>query len=166
MVTPIPNNVIRPAKELNQLSKHDIEVIKIEQLEQEIVQKQEELQIKKASISYYPEKFKGRIWLSDIMAAVCRYMDFTPSEILGSRRYKELVRARSLFINLSLELTKHGVTYIAKQCGQRDHTTVCYHEKLKQTNSKHWSIKKDAGLELWNDFNKIKKQLLDAKEQS
>ena len=166
MVTPIPNNVIRPPKELNQLSKHDIEVIKIEQLEQEIANKQEELQIKKATISYYPEKFKGRIWLSDIMAAVCRYMDFTPSDILGSRRYKELVRARSLFINLSLELTRHGVTYIARQCGQRDHTTVCYHEKLKQTNSKHWSIKKDAGLDLWNDFNKIKKQLLDAKEQS
>jgi len=166
MVTPIPNNVIRPAKELNQLSKHDLEVIKIEQLEQEIAKKQEELQIKKATISYYPEKFKGRIWLSDIMAAVCRYCDFTPSDILGSRRYKELVRARSLFINLSLELTRHGVTYIARQCGQRDHTTVCYHEKLKQNNSKHWSMKEDHGLELWNDFNKIKKQLLDAKEQS
>jgi len=166
MVTPIPNNVIRPAKELNQLSKHDLEVIKIEQLEQEIAKKQEELQIKKATISYYPEKFKGRIWLSDIMAAVCRYCDFTPSDILGSRRYKELVRARSLFINLSLELTRHGVTYIARQCGQRDHTTVCYHEKLKLTNDKHWNMKKDHGLELWNDFNKIKKQLLDAKEQS
>ena len=166
MVTPIPNNVIRPPKELNRLSKHDLDVIEIEQLEQEIEKKQEELKLKKAAITYTPEKFKGRIWLNDIMAAVCRYMDFSPSEILGSRRYKELVRARSLFINLSLELTRHGVTYIARQCGQRDHTTVCYHEKLKQTSTKHWSMKKDHGLELWNDFNKIKKQLLDAKEQS
>ena len=147
MATPIPNNVIRPPKQLNRLSKHDLDVIEIEQLEQEIAKKQEELKLKKAAIAYTPEKFKGRIWLNDIMAAVCRYMDFSPSEILGSRRYKELVRARSLFINLSLELTRHGVTYIARQCGDRDHTTVCYHEKLKLTNSKHWSMKKDHGLE-------------------
>ena len=73
MATPIPNNVIRPPKQLNRLSKHDLDVIEIEQLEQEIAKKQEELKLKKAAIAYTPEKFKGRIWLNDIMAAVCRY---------------------------------------------------------------------------------------------
>jgi hypothetical protein len=179
MTAKIPNNVMRPPigfqyvkgkvepikkpkpkNDLQQLSTRQIKMIEIDNLEKRIAILQDQLELKKSEISYYPEKAEGRIWLKDIMEAVCNHMNFTPIEITSERRYKELVKARSLYINLCLDLTKHGVTHIARSCGDRDHTTVCHHQRIKAENSKCWSMKTDEGLALWSDYNKIKQELL------
>ena len=162
MVTPIPNNVIRPPKPIAP----DKTEVRITILENEIRKLQDELALLK---EYKGNKVKpaiDRIFLKDVLIAVCKYTDLNPHDILSQNRVAYLVSARSLFINLCLELTGYGVTFIGRKCGQRDHTTVCYHQKCKAQRTGHWSLKRDSGIRLWSDFNKIRKQLLDAKEQS
>jgi len=143
-MTLINNVVIRPPKPLNdlqQLTPRQLKQIEIDNLEKKI-------------------RAEGRIWLKDIMIAVCNYMNFTPKQIMSDRKYGELAKARSLYFNLCLDLTKHGVTHIARTCGDRDHTTVCYHQRIKAEQAKCWSMTTDNGLALWSDYNKIKNELL------
>jgi uncharacterized small protein (DUF1192 family) len=179
MTAKIPNNVMRPPigfeyiegkvqpikkpepnNNLHRLNTRQIKMIEIDNLEKRIAILQDQLELKKSEISYYPEKAEGRIWLKDIMEAVCNHTSFTPIQITSEKKYQELVKARSLYINLCLDLTKHGVTHIAKSCGDRDHTTACHHQKIKAEQSKSWSMKTDKGLALWADYNKIKQELL------
>ena len=150
----------KPLKELEQLSPRELKIIEIENLEKRRDLIQEKINLLKVEINYYPEKAEGRIWLKDILLAVCRYMDFTPEEIQSDRRYKDLVRARSLYLNLCIDLTKHGVTHIARTCGDRDHTTVCHHHKMKLEKKKHWSLDTKEGIGLWSDYTKVKQELL------
>ena len=150
----------KPENDLQRLSPRQIKMIDIDNLEKRIAVLQDQLELKKTEINYYPEKAEGRIWLKDIMEAVCNYLNFTPDQITSQRKYGELARARSLYFNLCLDLTKHGVTHIARTCGDRDHTTVCYHQSIKAENSKCWSMSTDKGLALWSDYNKIKQELL------
>jgi chromosomal replication initiation ATPase DnaA len=160
----INNPVMRPAKPLNdlqQLTPRQLKQIEIDNIEKKIFLLQEKVKLIKAEIHYYPEKAEGRIWMRDILISVCNHTNFTPEQIMSERRYKELVKARSLYINLCLDLTKHGVTHIARTCGDRDHTTVCHHQKLKAEKSKCWSMSTDEGLGLWSDYNKIKQELVD-----
>jgi len=162
-MTLINNVVIKPAKPLNdlqQLTPRQLKQIEIDNLEKKIKILQDQVELMKTEISYYPERAEGRIWLKDIMIAVCNHMNFTPTQIMSERKHGELAKARSLYFNLCLDLTKHGVTHIARTCGDRDHTTVCYHQRIKLENSKCWSMKTDKGLALWSDYNKIKNELL------
>ena len=137
----------KPLKELQQLSPRELKIIEIENLEKRRDLIQEKINLLKVEINYYPEKAEGRIWLKDILLAVCRYMDFTRE-------------ARSLYLNLCLDLTKHGVTHIARTCGDRDHTTVCHHHKMKLEKKKHWSLNTKEGIGLWSDYTKVKQELL------
>lgn len=159
----INNPVLKPAKPLNdlvELSPYQLKIIQIETLAQKIDKLQEKLALMKSEIAYTPNKSKNRIWLSTILEAVCKYSDFKPHDITGSRRYRELVKARSLYVNLCLDLTKHGVTHIARTCGDRDHTTVCYHQKIKAEKAKYWNLNSKEGKQLWSDFGTIKQELL------
>jgi hypothetical protein len=44
-------------------------------------------------------------------------------------------------------------------CGNRDHTTVIHHARLKTNKSGCWDIKKESGLELWSDYSKLEAKL-------
>ena len=89
MTAKIPNNVMRPPigfqyvkgkvepikkpkpkNDLQQLSTRQIKMIEIDNLEKRIAILQDQLELKKSEINYYPEKAEGRIWLKDIMEAV------------------------------------------------------------------------------------------------
>lgn len=155
-MTLINNVVIRPPK----LLPRQIKLMEIKNLEKKIATMQERVDILKLEISYEPKKNVARIWMKDIMEAVCDHSNFTPDQLISQRKYKELSNARSLYFNLCLDLTKHGVTHIARTCGDRDHTTVCHHQRLKVKNTGCWSMSTDEGLALWSDYNKIKNQLL------
>lgn len=153
----------RPAPALNDLvnfSPYQLKKIEIENLKKDIDKMQERLALLQSEISYIPNKSENRIWMSTILERVCKYTDFTPADIVSSKRYRELVKARSLYINLCLDLTKHGVTHIARTCGDRDHTTVCYHQKIKAEKSKYWNVSTGEGQQLWLDFDNIKQELL------
>ena len=163
----INNPVMRPAKPINdliELTPYQLKVREIEELERKIDKLTERLLLMKTEISYTPHKSTRRLWMKDILLAVCSYMDFTPAEVTGPKRYKDLVQTRSLYLNLCLELTNHGVTHIARTCGDRDHTTVCYHQRIKQEKSKYWSVTHDEGIKLWSDYSKIKQELVEYAE--
>ena len=101
---------MRPAKPLNdliELTPYQLKVREIEELERKINKLTEKLLLMKTEISYTPNKSTRRLWMKDILLAVCSHMDFTPAEVTGPRRYKDLVKSRSLYINLCLELTNH-----------------------------------------------------------
>jgi hypothetical protein len=44
-------------------------------------------------------------------------------------------------------------------CGNRDHTTIIHHVRLKRDKTNCWNIKKELGLELWSDFGKLEAEL-------
>ena len=179
MATPIPNNVIRPPKGTEYKIKNGkpIKVIenkpkpnstemRISILEHQQKQIQDELAMLRQFNNSKVKPAKNRLFLKDVLIAVCKYTDLNPHDILSPDRTAYLVRARSLFMNLCLELTGYGVTFIGRKCGMRDHTTVCYHEKQKAERKGHWSLSKDTGIKLWADYEQIRKQLLDAKKES
>jgi len=155
-MTLINNVVIRPPK----LLPREIKLMEIKNLENKIAKMQERVDVLKLEINYEPKKNVSRIWMKDIMEAVCDHSNFTPDQLISQRKYKELSNTRSLYFNLCLDLTKHGVTHIARTCGDRDHTTVCHHQRLKVKNIGCWSMSTDEGLALWSDYNKIKNKLL------
>ena len=135
---------------------------KVFNMEHRIERLQDELELMKAQLKYKPqdpETSKERVWLRDIMEAVCNQYKITPDILQSVRRFAEIVRPRSLYINLCLDLTNHGPAHIARTCVNKDHTTVLYHQRLKKNRSKHWSIQSDLGLELWANYEEISMKL-------
>jgi len=135
---------------------------KVFNMEHRIEKLQDELELLRAQIKYEPKKIETseeRILLRDIMEAVCNKYKITPDILQSVRRYAEIVRPRSLYINLCLDLTHWGCAHIARTCVNKDHTTVLYHQRQKANRSKHWSLQSDLGLELWADYEEISMKL-------
>jgi len=135
---------------------------KVFNMEHRIEKLQDELELLRAQIKYEPKKIETseeRILLRDIMEAVCNKYKITPDILQSVRRYAEIVRPRSLYINLCLDLTHWGCAHIARTCVNKDHTTVLYHQRQKANRSRHWSIQSDLGLELWADYEEISMKL-------
>ena len=133
---------------------------KVFNMEHRIEKLQDELELLRSKLKYKPKYNKEpRIWLRDILEAVCFKYQITPDQLTSGGRIAELVRPRSLYINLCLDLTKHSKSHIGRSCVHKDHTTVLYHEKLKNKRSKHWSLQSDLGLELWADYEELKRKL-------
>jgi len=135
---------------------------KVFNMEHRIEKLQDELELLRAQLKYEPKKIETseeRILLRDIMEAVCNKYKITPDILQSVRRYAEIVRPRSLYINLCLDLTHWGCAHIARTCVNKDHTTVLYHQRQKANRSKHWSLQSDLGLELWADYEEISMKL-------
>ena len=135
---------------------------KVFNMEHRIEKLQDELELLRAQLKYEPKKIETseeRILLRDIMEAVCNKYKITPDILQSVRRYAEIVRPRSLYINLCLDLTHWGCAHIARTCVNKDHTTVLYHQRQKANRSRHWSIQSDLGLELWADYEEISMKL-------
>jgi len=135
---------------------------KVFNMEHRVEKLQDELELLRAQLKYEPKKIETseeRILLRDIMEAVCNKYKITPDILQSVRRYAEIVRPRSLYINLCLDLTHWGCAHIARTCVNKDHTTVLYHQRQKANRSRHWSIQSDLGLELWADYEEISMKL-------
>ena len=121
---------------------------------------QDELKLLRSKLNHKPKyNNEPRIWLRDILEAVCFKFQITPDQLTSKRRFAELVRPRSLYINLCLDLTKHSKAHIGRSCVHKDHTTVLYNQRQKANRSKHWSLQSDLGLELWADYEELKMKL-------
>ena len=179
-MTKIPNNVIKPPPgyeyvipsnnqptittspgvQLKQMEQDDIKK-RIDYLESKIDKLMDELRVLKRRDKYKPkpEDRAKRVWMSDILEAVCDYFEVGPTDIQSERRHADLVRVRSVFINLCHELTHGSFAAIGRMCGNRDHTTVIHHARLKRNKTGCWNIKKESGIELWSDFGKLEAKL-------
>ena len=174
-MTKIPNNVIRPPKGYeyvtveknntycsNQKTTEQDDIKKrIDYLESKIDKLMDELRVLKRRDKYRPkpEERAKRVWMSDILEAVCNYFEISPDDIQSERRHADLVRVRSVYINLCHELTHGSQPAIGRMCGNRDHTTIIHHARLKRNKTGCWNIKKESGLELWSDYSKLEAKL-------
>ena len=174
-MTKIPNNVIRPPKgyeyvtvekkipivQIKRTTEQDDIKKRIDYLESKIDKLMDELRVLKRRDKYKPkpEDRAKRVWMSDILEACCSYFEMTPTTIQSETRRAEIVRVRSVFINLCHALTHGSYSAIGRMCGNRDHTTVIHHARLKTNKSGCWDIKKESGLELWSDYSKLEAKL-------
>ena len=174
-MTKIPNNVIKPPPgyeyvtveknipivQIKRTTEQDDIKKRIDYLESKIDKLMDELRVLKRRDQYKPKPGDRakRVWMSDILEAVCDYFEVGPADIQSERRQADLVRVRSVFLNLSHALTFSSFSSIGRMCGNRDHTTVLHHAKLKRNKSGCWSIKKESGIELWSDYSKLEAKL-------
>ena len=174
-MTKIPNNVIRPPKgyeyvtveknipivQIKRTTEQDDIKKRIDYLESKIDKLMDELRVLKRRDQYKPkpgERAK-RVWMSDILEAVCDYFEIGPDDIRSNRRHADLVKVRSVYINLAHELTHASQPAIGRACGNRDHTTIIHHARLKTNKTGPWNIKKESGIELWSDYSKLATKL-------
>ena len=176
-MTKIPNNVIKPPPgyeyvttpsntsihrlKLNRVNEQDDIKKRIDYLESKIDKFMDELRVLKRRDKYRPkpEERAKRVWMSDILEAVCDYFEIGPDDIRSNRRHADLVKVRSVYINLAHELTHASQPAIGRACGNRDHTTIIHHVRLKRNKTGCWSIKKESGIELWSDYSKLATKL-------
>ena len=147
-MTKIPNNVIRPPKgyeyvtvqknipivQIKRTTEQDDIKKRIDYLESKIDKLMDELRVLKRRDKYRPkpEERAKRVWMSDILEAVCDYFEIGPDDIRSNRRHADLVKVRSVYINLAHELTHASQPAIGRACGNRDHTTIIHHVRLKR----------------------------------
>jgi chromosomal replication initiator protein len=67
---------------------------------------------------------KHRIMIAEVQAAVCEHFGICHDELISESRVAPLVRARHTSIWMCRELTRRSISYIARQHGDRDHTTA------------------------------------------
>ena len=174
-MTKIPNNVIKPPKgyeyvtvnkkmpivQIKRTTEQDDTKQRIDYLESKIDKFMDELRVLKRRDKYRPKPGDRakRVWISDILETVCGYYEMTPTTIQSASRRSEIVRVRSVFINLCNSLTHGSYSAIGRMCGNRDHTTIIHHVRLKRNKTNCWNIKKEFGLELWSDFGKLEAEL-------
>ena len=173
MTTKIPNNVMKPPKGFEYVTEQKkIPIVQIKrvksdddriaQLESMIFAMQDEVRVlkrnQKQQLNSSNQKQK-RVWMEDILDAVCKHFNVGKDYLLSPKRYAEIVEIRSCFINLCYELTNASQPAIGRYCGGRDHTTIIHHVRLKRNKSNCWDIRTKNGLDLWNDFNKLSTKL-------
>jgi len=145
--------------QIKNLTENQIKILEIEALQNEIKNLQDKINIIRSTIDFKPQKVENRLYISNILEQVSHYTDYKPEEILSKTRIKELVKARSLFINLCLDLTHHSSNSIGIHL-KKDHTTILYHKNIKANKDKYWNNKRAEGVELWRDYNNIKTKLV------
>jgi len=179
-MTKIPNNVIKPPpgymyvnEKVEKIQKYVGTIQgkkylfendtkkRIEYLESKMDKILDELRVLKRKDKYRPKPSERakRVWMEDILKAVCNHFNTTPTDIMSEKRQAELVRVRSVYINLCNELTYASQPAIGRMCGNRDHTTIIHHVRLKREKANCWNIKKESGIELWSDFGKLEAKL-------
>ena len=144
-MTKIPNNVIKPPPGFEYVQQRSVPIIqpkpikddtkeRIEYLESKMDKILDELRVLKRKDKYRPKPSERakRVWMEDILKAVCNHFNTTPTDIMSEKRQAELVRVRSVYINLCNELTYASQPAIGRMCGNRDHTTIIHHVRLKR----------------------------------
>jgi chromosomal replication initiation ATPase DnaA len=89
-----------------------------------------------------------------VVHCVCKEYNLSPDTLLGVRRYEELVRARSILINLMLETYAISLSQLGRFMNI-DHSTVIHHKMLKLEQKRFWKLDKT----IHEEFTKLKDQL-------
>ena len=75
-------------------------------------------------------------------------------EVLGPRRFEFLVRARSIIINLMIEMYGVSLSQLGRML-KIDHSTVIHHRRLKAFGQRFWTPEKT----IHEEFKKLKEEL-------
>jgi len=67
-----------------------------------------------------------RVRIDDILKIVSRHFKIPRTDILSSRRSRDVVRPRQIAMYLAKSLTSRSLPEIGRQFGGRDHTTVLH----------------------------------------
>jgi chromosomal replication initiation ATPase DnaA len=89
-----------------------------------------------------------------VVNKVCVQYEVNKKEVLGDRRYQSLVKARSIIINLMIELHKVSLSQLGRMFGM-DHSTIIHHRAMKFNRDRFWSSEKT----IHEEFKKLKEHL-------
>jgi len=89
-----------------------------------------------------------------VVNKVCIQYEVNKQEVLGDRRFQVLVKARSIIINLMIELHKVSLSQLGRMFGM-DHSTIIHHRRMKFSQKRFWSNNKT----IHQEFEILKKQL-------
>jgi chromosomal replication initiation ATPase DnaA len=115
--------------------------------------REERFDEKKAGIKINRKKIHAATFES-VVNKVCIQYEVNKKEVLGNRRYQSLVKARSIIINLMIELHKVSLSQLGRMFGM-DHSTIIHHRAMKFNRQRFWSSEKT----IHEEFEKLKKQL-------
>jgi len=115
--------------------------------------KQEHIESKKDKL---PTERKAipRNTFDAVVNKICVRYETPRDQLLGVRRYEHLVRARSIMINLMLEVYGVSLSELGRLLNI-DHSTVIHHRRLKYMGQRFWSKEKT----IHKEFKDLKEQL-------
>ena len=121
-------------------------------MKQDLFQKK----IEKDKNNKIPTKRKsvGRNTFDAVINKICIKYEVTPNDLLGTRRFEYLVRARSIMINIFLEVYGISLSELGRLL-KIDHSTVIHHRRLKYMGNRFWSSEKT----IHQEFKELKEQL-------
>ena len=73
-----------------------------------------------------------------VVNKVCIQYEVNKQEVLGDRRFQALVKARSIIINLMIEIHKVSLSQLGRMFGM-DHSTIIHHRAMKFNRKRFWS---------------------------
>jgi len=89
-----------------------------------------------------------------VVNKVCIQYEVNKKEVLGDRRYQSLVKARSIIINLMIELHKVSLSQLGRMFGM-DHSTIIHHRRMKFSQKRFWHKDKT----IHEEFKNLKEKL-------
>ena len=92
--------------------------------------------------------------LDAVINKVCVIYEVNIQEVLGIRRFESLVRARSIIINLMVEVYEASSSQLGRML-KIDHSTVIHHRRLKALGQRFWTPEKT----IHEEFKKLKEEL-------
>ncbi len=100
---------------------------------------------------------ENKVTIDLIQTLVCKFFKISKNEMLSARRSRYLVRPRQTAIYLTKILTSKSLPEIGREFSNRDHTTIIHSVKTIER-------LKEKDLEMANNINKLKNQILYNKE--
>jgi len=99
-------------------------------------------------------KCVGRNTFDALVNKICIRYEMRRDDLLGIRRFEYLVRARSIMINLFLEVYGISLSELGRML-KIDHSTVIHHRRLKYMGDRFWSSEKT----IHEEFKDLKEEL-------
>ena len=93
--------------------------------------------------------------LDTVINKICIQYEVSKQEVLGVRRFEFLVRARSIIINLMIEMYGVSLSQLGRML-KIDHSTVIHHRRLKALGQRFWTPEKT----IHQEFKELKEELL------
>ena len=100
---------------------------------------------------------ENKVTIDLIQSTVCKFFKISKNEMLSSRRSRYLVRPRQTAIYLTKIITSKSLPEIGREFSNRDHTTIIHSVKTIEK-------LKEKDLEMTNNINNLKNQILYTKE--
>ena len=91
----------------------------------------------------------------DIVAKTIQHYGVSMEDFVSIKKFNSLVQARSMAINLIKEVLNISLNSVSHFVGNRDHTTIIHHLRMKYEKKHLWEENK----RIWEDYQTIKESL-------